>query len=85
VQTLEIVLDAMLEKYENEYGMQNIAAKPSIRFDSLIAEIHKKTGKKVGLSLTFPTLPPIFGTVSQEFVRANAAIFETVSQETADI
>ncbi|MDR1172839.1 MAG: ATP-binding protein [Bacteroidales bacterium] len=49
VQTLEMVLDAMLEKYENEYGMQNIAAKPSIRFDNLIAEMHRKTGRKVAV------------------------------------
>jgi hypothetical protein len=47
VQTLEIVLDAILKKYENEYNMQNIGAKPSIRFDNLIAEMHKKTGKQV--------------------------------------
>jgi hypothetical protein len=47
VQTLEIVLDAMLKKYEDEYGMQDIAAKPSIRFDNLIAEMHKKNGQKV--------------------------------------
>ncbi len=46
-QTLEIVLDEMLKKYEKEYNIQDIAAKASIRFDNLIAEMHKKTGLKV--------------------------------------
>ena len=46
-QTLEMVLDAMLEKYEKEYEVQSIATKASIRFDNLIAEMHKKTGQKV--------------------------------------
>ena len=46
-QTLEIVLDEMLKKYEKEYDVQDIAAKLSIRFDNLIAEMHKKTGQKV--------------------------------------
>jgi hypothetical protein len=47
VQTLEMVLDDMLRKYEKEYDMQDIGARPFIRFDSLIAEMHKKTGKRV--------------------------------------
>jgi len=47
VQTLEIVLDEMLKKYEKEYNVQDIAAKASIRFDNLIAEMHQKTGQKV--------------------------------------
>jgi hypothetical protein len=47
VQTLEIVLDDMLKKYEKEYDVQDIAAKPSIRFDNLIAAMHEKTGRKV--------------------------------------
>ncbi|MDR1342086.1 MAG: AAA family ATPase, partial [Prevotellaceae bacterium] len=47
VQTLEIVLDDMLKKYEEEYGMQEVAAKASIRFDNLIAEMHKKAGQQV--------------------------------------
>jgi hypothetical protein len=45
--TLEIVLDYMLRKYEKEYGMQDIGAKPSLRFNSLITEMHEKTGQKV--------------------------------------
>ena len=45
--TLEIMLDEMLKKYEKEYQVQDIAAKASIRFDNLIAEMHKKTGQKV--------------------------------------
>ncbi|MDR1114707.1 MAG: ATP-binding protein [Tannerella sp.] len=49
VQTLEIVLDYMLKEYEKEYGMQDIEAKPSIRFASLIAEMHKKTGLRVAV------------------------------------
>jgi hypothetical protein len=47
VQTLEIVLDAILKKYENEYNIQHIAAKLSIRFDNLITTMHEKTGRKV--------------------------------------
>jgi thiol-disulfide isomerase/thioredoxin len=47
VQTLEIVLDDILKKYEKEYEMQDIAAKASIRLKNLIAEIHKKTGQKL--------------------------------------
>jgi predicted DNA-binding ribbon-helix-helix protein len=47
VQTLEIVLDEMLKKYEKEYNVQDIAAKASIRFGNLIAEMHKKTNQKV--------------------------------------
>ncbi|MDR1272951.1 MAG: ATP-binding protein, partial [Odoribacteraceae bacterium] len=47
VQSLEIVLDFMLKKYEDEYGVQAIAAKPSIRFASLIPAMHEKTGRKV--------------------------------------
>jgi len=47
VETLEIVLDEMLKKYEKDYGVQDIAAKASIRFDNLIAEVHKKTSQKV--------------------------------------
>jgi len=46
-QTLEIVFDEMLKKYEKEYQVEDIAAKASIRFDNLIAEMHKKTGQKV--------------------------------------
>ncbi|MDR1340591.1 MAG: AAA family ATPase, partial [Prevotellaceae bacterium] len=46
-QTLEMVLDNILRKYEKEYSMQNITAKLSIRFDNLIEEIHEKTGQKV--------------------------------------
>jgi hypothetical protein len=49
VETLEIVLDEMLKKYEKEYDVQDIAAKLSIRFDNLIAEMHKKTGQKVAV------------------------------------
>ncbi|MDR1180487.1 MAG: ATP-binding protein [Bacteroidales bacterium] len=47
VQTLEIVLDCMLKDYEEKYNIQDIAAKPSIRFKRLIAEIYKKTGQRV--------------------------------------
>ena len=47
VETLEIVLDEMLKKYEKEYNVEDIAAKASIRFSNLIAEIHKKTSQKV--------------------------------------
>ncbi|MDR1098619.1 MAG: ATP-binding protein [Tannerella sp.] len=47
VQTLEIVLDDMLKWYEKDYGAQEIAAKPSIRFKNLIAAMHEKTGRKV--------------------------------------
>ncbi|MDR1221413.1 MAG: ATP-binding protein [Tannerella sp.] len=47
VQTLEIVLDYLLKKYEKEYGMQDIEAKPSIRFDNLITAMHEKTSRKV--------------------------------------
>jgi hypothetical protein len=47
VQTLEMVLDYMLRKYEKEYSTHDITAKPSIRFASLIEEMHKKTGQKV--------------------------------------
>jgi hypothetical protein len=47
VQTLEIVFDYMLKEYEKEYNVQDIAAKPSVRFAGLIAEMHKKTGQQV--------------------------------------
>ncbi|MDR1222821.1 MAG: ATP-binding protein [Tannerella sp.] len=47
VQTLEMVLDYLLKEYEKEYGIQDIEAKPSIRFASLIAAMHEKTGRKV--------------------------------------
>jgi hypothetical protein len=46
VQTLEMVLDYMLRKYEKVYGMKDIEAKPSIRFASLIAEMHEKNRSK---------------------------------------
>jgi len=47
VQTLEVVLDEMLKKYEKEHNVQDIAAKASIRLDNLIAEMYQKTGQKV--------------------------------------
>ncbi|MDR1097844.1 MAG: ATP-binding protein [Tannerella sp.] len=47
VQTLEMVLDYLLKEYEEEYGKKDMETKPSIRFASLIAAMHKKTGQKV--------------------------------------
>ncbi|MDR1222026.1 MAG: ATP-binding protein [Tannerella sp.] len=47
VQTLEMVLDYLLKEYEEEYGKKDMETKPSIRFASLIATMHKKTGHKV--------------------------------------
>ena len=47
VQTVEMVLNSMLKKYEKEYDVQDIEEKLSIRFDNLIAEIYQKTGKNV--------------------------------------
>jgi hypothetical protein len=47
VQTLEMVLDYLLKEHEQAYGVQGIAAKPSIRFAGLITAMYKKTGQQV--------------------------------------
>ena len=49
VETLKLALDEMLKKYEKIYNIQDIAARASFRFDNLIAEMHNKTGQKVGV------------------------------------
>jgi hypothetical protein len=46
-QTFKIVLDDMLRGYEEEYGIQDIATILSFRFKNLIAEMHRKTGRRV--------------------------------------
>ncbi|MCL1942848.1 MAG: ATP-binding protein [Candidatus Azobacteroides sp.] len=46
VKTLHVVLDNILQKYEAEWQITNIAERLSVRFDNLIQEMYNKTGCK---------------------------------------
>jgi hypothetical protein len=47
VRSLEVVIDDILRKYEQQYDVSFIAEKLSVRFANVIAEVNKKTGQKV--------------------------------------
>jgi len=44
IRSLEVVIDDILQKYEQQYGVSFIAESLSVRFANVIAEAHKKTG-----------------------------------------
>ncbi|MDR0337642.1 MAG: AAA family ATPase, partial [Planctomycetaceae bacterium] len=46
-QTLIDVIDEILKQYESEWNVTNIAARLSLRFDNLIKNANKKSGRKV--------------------------------------
>jgi hypothetical protein len=45
--SLEIVIDDILQKHEQQYDVPFISKSLSVRFANVIAQVHKKTGKKV--------------------------------------
>jgi hypothetical protein len=45
--SLEVVVDNILQKYEQQYGVSFIAEKLSVRFSNVISEAYKKTGTRV--------------------------------------
>jgi len=47
VQSLEVVIDNILQKYEQQYGVSFIANSLSVRFSNVIAQAYQKTGMKV--------------------------------------
>jgi len=47
IHSLEIVIDDILQKYEQQYDVPFISKSLSVRFANVIAQVHKKTGKKV--------------------------------------
>jgi len=47
IRSLEVVVDDILQKYEQQYDVSFIAELLSVRFANVIAEAHKKTGKRV--------------------------------------
>ena len=47
ISSLEIVIDDILQKYEQQYGVSSISKSLSVRFGNVIAEAHKKTGTRV--------------------------------------
>jgi hypothetical protein len=47
VQTLNVVLDAILKEYEQEWNINDISSELSIRFDNLIKKAFKESGRKV--------------------------------------
>jgi len=47
IHALEIVIDDILQKYEQQYDISFISKSLSVRFANVIAQVHKKSGKKV--------------------------------------
>ena len=47
ISSLEIVIDDILQKYEQQYGVPSISKSLSVRFSNVIAEARKKTGMSV--------------------------------------
>ena len=47
IDALEIVIDDILQKYEQQYGVSSISKSLSVRFGNVIAEARKKTGISV--------------------------------------
>jgi hypothetical protein len=47
IHVLEVVIDDILQKYEQQYEVPFISEELSIRFANVIEETNKKTGKKV--------------------------------------
>jgi len=47
IRSLEVVIDDILRKYEQQYEVSFIAERLSVRFANVISEAHKKTGTRV--------------------------------------
>jgi hypothetical protein len=47
INSLEIVIDDILQKYEQQYGVSSISKSLSVRFANVISEARKKTGQRV--------------------------------------
>ncbi|MDR2652828.1 MAG: AAA family ATPase, partial [Prevotellaceae bacterium] len=69
-QTLNAVLDAILEEYEQEWNIENISSELSIRFDNLIKKAYQRSGRKV-VVLVDEYDRPLLNTIGNTVVNDN--------------
>jgi hypothetical protein len=69
-QTLNVVLDAILKRYEQEWNVDYIASELSVRFDNLIQKISKQSGRKA-VVLVDEYDKPLLNTIDNTVVNEN--------------